>query len=118
MTIQYKLQIQIIHWVECKSTVDNKVLIQYTYLVYMQTEVIPLRIDKATLSKLDKMVKSGMFKSRNEAFNIAIKAGIKNFDFWTDIINVSDSYDEDYDKEVSLRLSNALNKFLLDRDRY
>jgi hypothetical protein len=84
----------------------------------MQTKVVPVRIDKATLNKLDKMVKSGLFKSRNEAFNTAIKAGIKNFDLWTDIINISDSYDEDYDKEVSLRLGNALNKFLLDRDRY
>jgi Arc/MetJ-type ribon-helix-helix transcriptional regulator len=84
----------------------------------MHTEVMPLRIDKATLSKIDKMVKSGIFKSRNEALNIVIKAGIKNFDFWTDIIKASDNYDEDYDKEVALRLNDALNTFLSERGGY
>ena len=64
------------------------------------------------------MVKSGIFKSRNEALNIVIKAGIKNFDFWTDIIKVSDNYDEDYDKEVALRLNDALNTFLSERGGY
>lgn len=84
----------------------------------MHTEVMPLRIDKATLSKIDKMVKSGIFKSRNEALNIVIKAGIKIFDFWTDIIKASDNYDEDYDKEVALRLNDALNTFLSERGGY
>ena len=91
---------------------------QYTRKVHMHTEVMPLRIDKATLSKIDKMVKSGIFKSRNEALNIVIKAGIKIFDFWTDIIKASDNYDEDYDKEVALRLNDALNTFLSERGGY
>ncbi len=84
----------------------------------MNTDVVPLRIDKITLNKIDKMVESGMFKSRNGALNIIVKAGINNFNFWTNIINMSNNYDEDYDKKISLRLGNALNKFLMERDRF
>ncbi|WP_298275927.1 hypothetical protein [Ferroplasma sp.] len=84
----------------------------------MTTDVVPLRIDKITLNKVDKMVESGMFKSRNEALSTILKAGINNFNFWTDIIDMSNSYDEYYDNKVSSRLHNALNKFLAERERF
>ncbi|WP_337860777.1 hypothetical protein [Ferroplasma sp.] len=84
----------------------------------MNTDVVPLRLDKTTLTKIDKMVEAGIFNSRNAALNIIIKTGIKNFDFWNNILSISNSYDQNYDDRVSLRLNNALNKFLKDRDRF
>jgi hypothetical protein len=84
----------------------------------MNTDVVPIRIDKATLNKIDEVVKSGMFKSRNEALNIILKMGIKNFNVWSDTLSKSNNYNEDYDIEVSKKLGNALNKFLMERDRF
>ncbi len=72
-----------------------------TYLVYVNTGVVPIRVNKTTLSKIDEMVKSGMFKSRNAVLNIILMTGIKNFNAWSGILSKSSSYNKDYDREVS-----------------
>lgn len=84
----------------------------------MNTDVIPLRIDKTTLSRIDKIVESGLFKSRNEAINAIIKNGIKNYDVWNKIISISKNYDDSYDAKVSSKLEHTIDKFLMDRDRF
>jgi metal-responsive CopG/Arc/MetJ family transcriptional regulator len=84
----------------------------------MNTNVVPLRLDKITLNRIDEMVESGLFKSRNEAINAIIKNGMKNYDVWSKIIGISKSYDNLYDAEVSSKLDHALDRFLMDRDRF
>jgi metal-responsive CopG/Arc/MetJ family transcriptional regulator len=84
----------------------------------VKTNVVPLRIDKITLDRIDEMVESDLFKSRNEAINAIIKNGIKSYDVWSKIISISKSYDNSYDAKVSFQLDHALDKFLMDRDRF
>ena len=83
----------------------------------MSTDVATLRIDKITLDRIDEMVESGLFKSRNEAINAIIKNGIKSYDVWSKIITISRSYDNPYDGKVSSYFDKALDKFLMERNR-
>ncbi len=91
------------------------------YLVlFVGSRVVPVRLDKETLTFIDALVKLGVYSSRSEAVRDLIRAGAEKHRWALDVARADDELfkmEKDLG-EPPVKLNGALKDLLRERDRF
>ncbi len=86
----------------------------------MNSQVVPIRLDRDILEFIDLLIKLGVFNSRSEALRELIRAGIEEFKQLPKVVNAVEKLLEleRSEGDIPIRLEGALKQLLRERGRF